>query len=403
MNKNGIAARAVAGVAVAALALSGCGSSDSGDSGASGGSGGGGGTYKLGLVTSSAGAFASNSKAMQDGAEYAVKVFNDAGGLNGNKVELVAVDGQNNPTSLATLIPELVTKDEVYAIVGPVDSAGCDIACATANKLKVPIVSPGAGRPGVLENSRPYGFTLAQPDADNSTAVLTKVIKDEGFKTAAIITDDANATTKAQADLFGKIFSSTGVDLVKTVTFKTGDSSFASQITSVAGSKPDILALAAGPDDAGRIAKEVKSQNLTTTLMGTGSLQSGGAAYVAAGGDATEGTIAAAQYDPHATGDPASELLEQAQTDTGQADIPLNFAYAFDAVNMIMQVIKDKGINPGGEIPQDRVSIQEGLNGIEDFTGMADKTSFSDDGTAVRPQLRAVVEGGKFVIDQAAS
>lgn len=392
---------AIAGVAVAALALSACGGS--GDDGGGGDGGGAGGTYKLGLITSSSGPFASNSKVMQAGAEYAVKLVNDAGGINGAKVELATVDGQNNPTSLATLIPELATKDQVYAMIGPVDSAGCEIACAAANKLKIPIVSPGAARPGVLKNSRPYGFTLAEPDAANSTGVLTKLIQDKGYKTAALITDDANATTKAQADLFRDVFAKTGVTVSTTVTFKTGDSSFASQITSVVGAAPDILAMAAGPDDAGRIAKEARSQNLKSVLLGTGALQSGGAAYVAAGGAATEGTFAAAQYDPHSTNEAAKTLLEKAQTDTGQAEIPLNFAYAFDAVNMVLDIIKEKGIKPGAEqVAQDRVTIQEALNGLSEYTGMADKSSFNDDGTAVRPKLRAVVKGGKFVIDQSA-
>jgi branched-chain amino acid transport system substrate-binding protein len=388
-----------AAVLAAALALTAC-----GGGAPSGGGQADGGVYRLGMVTSSTGPFAANHTTMVAGAEYAVKLLNDGGGINGSKVELITVDGQNNPASLATLIPQLVTRDQVYAMVGPVDSAGCEIACATANKLKVPIVSPGAGRPGVLANSRPYGFTLAQPDAANSTAVLSKVIRDKGFKTAAIITDDANATTKAQADLFTKIFADTGVQVVQRATFASGDSSFASQVTSIAGADPDILALAAGPDDAGRIAREARSQKLRATFLGTGALQSGGSAYVAAGGDATEGTIAAAQYDPHSASPEAAPLLEKAQAATKQPDIPLNFAYAFDAVNMIATLIKDKGLAPdGADIATARTQIQEGLNGIDEYTGMADVTTFAEDGTAERPQLRAVVQGGKFVIDKAAS
>lgn len=400
MRRAGFTGRAVAGVAMTAavsLALVGCG--DSADD-AGGGSGGEGGVFKIGLVSSSSGPFAGNYKTMDAGAEYAVKLINDAGGVDGSTVELIRVDTQNNPTTTATLIPQLATRDQVVAIVGPADSAGCEIACAAANKLKLPIVSPGAGRPGVLANSRPYGFTLAQPDADNSTGVITKIIEDEGVKTAAIITDEANATAKAQADLFNKIFADTGVDVLQTQTFKSGDSSFTSQVTSLGGANPDIIALAAGPEDAGRITREIRSQNIDSLLVGTGALQSGGSAFVSAGGEATEGTLAAAQYDPHSTNAEAKALLEKAQTDTGQADIPLNFAYAFDAVNMIMKIIKDKGIKPGSDLQQSRDQIQEGLNAITDYTGMADKTSFSDDGTAVRPQLRSVVQGGKFVIEQ---
>lgn len=398
MIRAGFAGRVAVAVAVVSLALAGCGGDDGGTGGGAGQETG---TFKFGLVTSSTGPFASNHKAMEAGAEYATKLINDGGGINGSTLELVKVDGQNNPATLATLIPQLATRDQVYALVGPVDSAGCEIACATANKLKLPIVSPGAGRPGVLQNSRPYGFTLAQPDAANSTAVLTKLIQEKGFKTAAIITDEANATTKAQADLFNNVFKGTNVNVVRTATFKSGDSSFASQITSLADADPDILALAAGPDDAGRIAREARSQNLRAEFLGTGSLQSGGAAYIAAGGDATEGTLAAAQYDPHSQTAQAKELLEKAQTDTSQPDIPLNFAYAFDAVNMVVQVIKDKNLAPDSkDIQSARDAIQEGLNAIDDYVGMADKTTFSDDGTAIRPELRAVVRGGKFVIDQ---
>ncbi|TDB89834.1 amino acid ABC transporter substrate-binding protein [Actinomadura sp. KC216] len=395
MIRTGTAGRVAVGLTAASLALAACGGEGSS-------SGDGPGTYKIGLVTSSAGPFASNAKTMEAGAEYAVKLLNEAGGVKGAKLELVKVDSQNKPATTATLIPQLATKQKVLAIVGPVDSAGCEVACATANKLKVPIVSPGAARPGVLKNARPYGFTIAQPDADNSTPVLTKIIQGRKLKRAAIISDEANATTKAQADLFRSVFGATGVQVVKSVTFKSGDSSFASQVTSVASAKPDVLALAAGPDDAGRIAREVRSQRQNFTLLGTGSLQSGGAAYVAAGGQATEGTLAAAQYDPHSATPAAKALLEKAQAATGQADISLNFAYAFDAVHMIAKAIEEKGVKPGDDaVTKGRVDVQESLNAMQNYQGMADATTFKD-GIAQRPQLQAVVKDGKFVIDKSA-
>lgn len=388
MIRAGSTGRAIAALAVAALALTACGS----------GGGEGGGTHRIGLVTSSAGPFANNSATMQAGAEYAVRLVNDAGGINGKKLELVTVDAQNNPASLATHIPELAAKEGVAAIIGPVDSAGCEIACATANKLKVPIISPGAARPGVLDGARPYGFTIAQPDAANSPGVLEKVVREKGITTAAIITDDANATAKAQAQLFAGVFQQAGVQVVQRATFASGDSSFASQVTSIAAATPDVLALAAGPDDAGRIAKEARSQGIAALLLGTGSLQSGGEAYVASGGEATEGTVAAAQYDPHSQNAESRTLLEKAQADTGQQTIPLNFAYAFDAVNMIVDIL---GKQPGdGDVEQTRVAVQEGLNALDGYVGMAETTTFAEDGTAVRPQLRAIVDGGRFVVAQ---
>lgn len=386
------------GVACAAfLSLSLLGAGCSGDGGSDGG--GGSQPYRLGLLTTTEGPFASNAKLMQQGVEYAVGKLNDAGGIGGHEVELVTVDTHNNPQNTVTIVTEQATKDRVHAIVGPVDSAGCEIACAAANKLKVPIVSPGAGRPGVLAGARPYGFSMVQPDAANSEPVLKKILASERARTAAIIYDEANATTKAQQQLFAKVFEESGVRVVKSATFSSGDASFAAQVTSIAGARPDVLALAAGPDDAGRIAVEARSQKMTAKLLGTGSLQSGGAAYVKAAGEAAEGTLAAAQFDPHNTEPTAKKLLEQAQKDTGQPEVALNFAYAFDAVNIIAKVIGETKLGPdAGEVAKVREAVMKGLTDLQNYQGMSGATSLGEDGYSIRPELVSRVEGGRFVI-----
>jgi branched-chain amino acid transport system substrate-binding protein len=391
----------IAVVTAGLLALTACssGSSSGGSSGSSGASGGGG-TWKFGLINNSGGAFANNSKTAIDGANYAIKLINDAGGINGAKIETTTVDVQGEPNNGTTLVPKLV-QDGSAVIVGPVDSGATEIAYTVAKQLKIPAVSPGAGRAGVLDNAVPYGFSLAEADADVSPPALTEIIKKQGWKTAAIIGDNVTATTKTQIPIFQGVFDQAGVKVVANTTFKTGDSSFTSQVTQMAAAKPDVIALAAGPADAGRIATEIKSQGLTVGLLGTSSLQSGGAAYFAAGGEATTGTWSAAQYDPTNPDEPAKDLLAAAQTASGLNDIPLNYAYAFDAVNMIAKVIKDKNLSAGGDVNANREAIQQGLAALKDYEGMAGKTSFKDTGMGDRPSLVSVLQGGKFIIEHA--
>ena len=297
--RNPASRRRSAAAAIAALALlpmTACGS----DEGASDD------VYRIGLVHSSEGPFATNSETMRAGARYAAELINADGGVNGRDIELVEVDYRNDPQSLVTDIPKLVSEDQVFAIVAPVDSAGCEIACLVASDLKVPIVSAGAGRPGVLEPSRPWSFTMTAPDAANSIPVLSSVMEDEGVQTAAIIVDEANATTEAQSALYQEVFDATGVEVVSTTTYTSGDSSFTSQVTSMAAKKPDVVALAAGPADASRIAAEVGAQGLDTLLIGTGSLQAGGTDYINGAGEAAEGTITAAQFNPDNPDEPAA-------------------------------------------------------------------------------------------------
>jgi branched-chain amino acid transport system substrate-binding protein len=396
--QTGILGIAVLSVTTTVLAACSSGAPSAGTGGATGGTASGG-TYKIGLMDSSGGAFASNNKTAIAGAQYAVQVINDAGGVNGAKLEIAGtVDAQGEPKNSTTLVPKLAQQD-ILALIGPVDSATVEIAYTVAKQLKIPAVSPGAGRPGVVDASRPYGFTLAETDIDVSTPALTDILKAKGFKNAAIIGDNVTATTKTQIPIYEGVFKATGVQVVSNVSFKTGDSSFASQVTAMAGTNPDVIALAAGPDDAGRIAREIRSQGLKATLIGTSSLQSGGAAYAKAGGDATEGTLSAAQYDPTNPQEPAKSLLAAAQKVSGLNEIPLNYAYAYDAVSMIAQAIKAQGIKPGDDVAASREKLLAGITALKDFSGMAGKTTFKANGTGDRPTLKAVMQGGQFRIE----
>ncbi|MBA3280348.1 MAG: ABC transporter substrate-binding protein [Geodermatophilaceae bacterium] len=383
-----------------------CGGSD--DGGGGGGSEGGdqsdAGPYRLGLVHSSEGPFATNSDTMRAGARYAVELINADGGVNGRDVELVEVDARNDPQTLVTAIPELVSEEEVFAIVAPVDSAGCEIACAIAADLQVPIVSAGAGRPGVLEPSRPWSFTMTAPDAANSIPVLEAVMEQEGAQTAAIIVDEANATTKAQGDLYAEVFDGSGVEVVSTTTYTSGDPSFTSQVTSMAAENPDVIALAAGPADAARIAVEVRTQGLESLLIGTGSLQAGGTDYINGAGEAAEGTITAAQFNPDNPDDPAATLLAQAEEDNGLDVVALNFSYAFDIVNMIAEYLTETEATASPEtIEEDRQGLLDYLEGVDPYEGMSGDVRFAEDGTGDRPELYAVVENGQFVISEVGS
>jgi len=383
-----------------------CGGSD--DGGGGGGSEGGdqsdAGPYRLGLVHSSEGPFATNSDTMRAGARYAVELINADGGVNGRDVELVEVDARNDPQTLVTAIPELVSEEEVFAIVAPVDSAGCEIACAIAADLQVPIVSAGAGRPGVLEPSRPWSFTMTAPDAANSIPVLEAVMEQEGAQTAAIIVDEANATTKAQGDLYAEVFDGSGVEVVSTTTYTSGDPSFTSQVTSMAAENPDVIALAAGPADAARIAVEVRTQGLESLLIGTGSLQAGGTDYINGAGEAAEGTITAAQFNPDNPDDPAATLLAQAEEDNGLDVVALNFSYAFDIVNVIAEYLTETEATASPEtIEEDRQGLLDYLEGVDPYEGMSGDVRFAEDGTGDRPELYAVVENGQFVISEVGS
>ena len=80
-------------------------------------------TIRIGFPTPLTGPFGAEARDQVKSAELAVKQFNDAGGLNGRKAELLVRDDKLNAGEAATRTLELIERDKVHAIVGALSAA----------------------------------------------------------------------------------------------------------------------------------------------------------------------------------------------------------------------------------------------------------------------------------------
>jgi branched-chain amino acid transport system substrate-binding protein len=358
---------------------------------------------KLGLITVTEGSpFASNGKRALEGARFAVQEINDAGGVGGVPIKLIETDTRGDVNATTNLVRRLGTEDNALGIVGPLLSGECAAGCPLANELKVPLVSPGSAQAGLMEKARPYAFRTVMPDDANSYQSIQAIIKRQNIKTAAIIRDEKEAIAKFMGETFWpKVFRENGVDIVENVTFTAGDASYAAQVTRIKAANPQAVALAAGSGDAARIALELKRQNVKTQMLGSGGLQSSGEDFIKAGGDAVEGAMTAAQFDP-ANPDPSVQaLIKNYQAKTGNTDVTLNAAFTYDAIYIMADQIKRMGVtNDPANLAADRDKIKDGLAKLSNFNGMGGLTSLGPDGEVRRPTMIATVKGGQFVIEQ---
>ncbi len=81
------------------------------------------GPIRIGLPVPLTGPYGAEAKDQVKNAELAIKEFNDAGGLNGRKAELLVRDDKLNPAEAATRALELIEKDHVNFIVGSLSAA----------------------------------------------------------------------------------------------------------------------------------------------------------------------------------------------------------------------------------------------------------------------------------------
>src|SRR5437763_25799 len=118
---------------------------------------------KIGFPVPLTGPYGTEAQDQVRAAQLAVAQFNDAGGLNGRKAELVVRDDKLNPGEAATRTLELVEKEKVNFVVGSL-SAAVQLAINNVTKER-----------GIIFNS------ISQSDAINEAADFSRFTFNEAL------------------------------------------------------------------------------------------------------------------------------------------------------------------------------------------------------------------------------
>jgi branched-chain amino acid transport system substrate-binding protein/urea transport system substrate-binding protein len=98
-------------------------------------------TIKVGILQPLSGGLEVLGEQGRQGAVMAIDEANEAGGvLGGRKLEVVVADDKTDPKTAVERTSELIQRDKVTAIIGPVTSANRDAIKPTVERLKTPLL-----------------------------------------------------------------------------------------------------------------------------------------------------------------------------------------------------------------------------------------------------------------------
>ena len=184
-------------------------------------------TVKIGVNYELSGGVATYGKASQDGIRLAVKQVNDAGGIDGKKIELVEYDNKSEPAEATTLATKLMTQDGVLAQLGPATSGSFKATIPVATKNKVPVASGSATADDVTVNAdgsvNEYAFRVCFNDSFQGTAMANFASNKLGAKSAVVIKDTSSDYAKGLAENFDKTFTENGGKIVGEEAFAAKD------------------------------------------------------------------------------------------------------------------------------------------------------------------------------------
>jgi branched-chain amino acid transport system substrate-binding protein len=141
----------------------------------------------LGMSTALTGPTAELGQAMRQGVLAGFDRVNRAGGVNGHKLRLIALDDGYEPSRCGPNMRQLIEKENVLAVIGNVGTPTGIVAIPIANEQKTLFFAPFTGA-GVLRKTPPdrYVINYRTSYAEETGAMIDALILKAGLKPSEI-------------------------------------------------------------------------------------------------------------------------------------------------------------------------------------------------------------------------
>jgi len=199
-------------------------------------------TIKVGFPVPLTGPYGAEAQDQVRAAQVAIEEFNEGGGLNGRKAELLVRDDKLNPGEAATRALELIENDKVNFIVGSL-SASVQLAVNNVAKERKIIYNSISQSDEINEakDFSPYTFHEALTPHLTAGAVGRYVFPKFGKKVAFLTADYAYGHEMVRGfQAAGKAF---GIESLVDIRHPLGTTDFSALLPRIQALKPDILCI----------------------------------------------------------------------------------------------------------------------------------------------------------------
>jgi branched-chain amino acid transport system substrate-binding protein len=204
------------------------------------------------------------------GAQVAIKQINDAGGLLGEEVRFLNIDGKSDPVTVGNAAVELIDQG-AQLIVAPCDFDFGGPASREAQKAGIVGISMCASDP--LYSSWSLGdkqFTLSMWNTTMGATAAEYAFNERGWKTAYVVTDQFIAYTKSLSKYFVEHFQTLGGEVLLEDTYTNGDNDFSAQLARLQalGQRPDVIFISSYGTDIATIIRSIREVGIDAPVMG---------------------------------------------------------------------------------------------------------------------------------------
>ena len=333
----------------------------------------------------SAASAAADGQSAQQSAELAVKLINEAGGINGRTVELVDYDDALDTAEAANIAEKLTTADGVDAVVSGSYSGPTKVAAPICQDAGIVMVSAYAVHPDVV-NAGEYVFSQSFPGAVQATAAATFAVEDLGAQRIAIVAVDLDFG-KEQSAYFKAKATELGAEIVSEDYIAMSDNDMTSVISKIKNENVDLIYMPNYYAHASEVCRQVALQGLDVDILGCEGADSWQLLQTA--GEYAEGLYITTNMDRDDPNESTQAYIENYRAEYNMEPDMVG-ASVYDAFEVLFAAMKEVGTDPA--------AMQEYIANMKDFdTVTGTLMYYTSAGSAVKPvQIQQVGEDLQF-------
>ena len=343
-------------------------------------------TIKIGEYASLTGKEATFGVSSHEGTLLAIEQLNAAGGVLGQKLELLTEDDLSKAGEPATVVNKLISRDGVVAILGEVASSRSLEAAPICQQNKIPMISPSSTNPKVTETGD-FIFRVCFIDPFQGTVMANFAGKTLKAKRVAVFTDVKSDYSKGLAKYFKEGFAAAGGAITAELDFNGGDKDFKAQLTAIKSSAPDAVFVPGYYTDVALICRQAKQLGLTVPLIGGDGWESD--QLVKIGQEAVEGNYFSTHYAPDVASDKSKKFVADYRLRFGGKTPDTMAALGYDSALVLVDAIRRVGSTDGQK-------VRDALAATKGFEGVTGKTTINGKRDATKAAVILQVKDGQF-------
>jgi len=346
---------------------------------------------KVGMSGPFSGGLSLLGQSVRDGVEVAFSEINDAGGVGGRKLQLIAEDDAYEPMRTIASARKLVEQDKVVALLAVTGTAPSAALLPFIRESKTPMLFPYAFAHALTTPLNRDVFTTLPEVRVQMMVLANYILKDlKQTKIAAIFqNDDFGQDAVAGLD---ERFGRDKIPLTK-LPFDRGTTNFSGVVAQAKAAGVEHVVFLGIPKDAALVMREANNLGWKPQFSGHNAL--GDPQTFQLAGPLAEGAIAIAVMEPLDSEKPAVKAFIAAQQKYKPSTKPTTYSmHAYQAGKLFAEALK----RSGGKT--DEASIVSALESMKAYdTGLMAPLTFSADqhaGALAGAIMKA--EGGKWKI-----